>query len=112
MVLYRIGGRRTVRKPLIGLADIGKAAVGALARAPQPVPADDGDVVLPIDPVAAPQAARHVAIDGIAGQDLRADGARARELDTRIVGDGPQALEQETGHRRAVDDSLPGPEVG
>jgi hypothetical protein len=89
---------------LISLADARKTALGALARALQPIPVDDGGVVLAVDAVVAHQAARRLAIDGVAGEDLNAD-------DGKIVGEVPAAREQETGHRRAVDDSLPGPEV-
>ena len=93
----------------------------ALADALHLIPVDDGDVVLAVDAVGTHQAARRqlldhgthrVAINAISGEDLHADGARAQRLDAKIVGEGPQAKKQETGHRCAVDDSLPGPEVG
>jgi hypothetical protein len=86
MVCDRINRWRKARKPLIHLADAGKATPGALARALRPVPADDGNVILAVDAMAAHQAARRRLLDHAAHR-VAIEGARTQRLDARIVGE-------------------------
>jgi hypothetical protein len=85
------------------------------------LPVDDRDVLHAVDFVDAHQLARRqfldhgahrIIADLVAGKHLQADGAWPQRLHAAIIGEGPQADEQETGHQCAVDDGLPGPEVG
>jgi hypothetical protein len=97
------------------------AAPGVLADPLELPPADDGEVLHAVDLVDPHQPLRHqlidhgthcVVVDRVAGKHLHADGAGLERLHAVIIGEVPQADEQEAGHRLAVDDCLPGPEVG
>jgi hypothetical protein len=102
---------------LIHLADTRTAAPGAVAHALQPIPADDGDVVPAVDAVGTHQAARRqlpdhgahrVAIDGVAGEDLQADGARAQRLDAEVVAE----VQRPRNRRRVIGaQSMTAPQV-
>jgi hypothetical protein len=96
-------------------------ALRVLADALQLIPVDDRDVLDAIDLVDPNQPLRRQLVDhgahaivfhGVAGKHLHADGAGPQRLHAEIVGEIPQADEQEAGHRLAVDDRFPGPEVG
>jgi hypothetical protein len=72
MVCNRIGCWCGAGKPLIHLADAGKATLGALAHALQPVPVDHGNAVL--EAVAASQVQKSGEISWL--RDMRADSNR------------------------------------
>jgi hypothetical protein len=92
-----------------------------LAHPLQVTPVDDLDELDAVDLVGAHQPLRRqlvdhrahgIVVDRVAGQNLHPDRAGPQRLHAEIVGKVPQANEQETRHRLAVDDGLPGPEVG
>ena len=133
--VVRLGGRHAVamacdrrRSPLARLAGTGRrGGIGGVSPACtfshtlHPPPVDDLDILDVVDRVEAHQPAHRQLLDHradrlvaefLARKHLQPDGAGPQRLDAEIVGEVPQAEKEQTGHRRAVDDGLPGPEVG
>jgi len=110
-----------IRRPSVdGRRERRISASGALADTLELAPVDDLDVFLTLDLVDMHQSARRQLVDhrahaivfyGVAWKHLHPDGARPQGPDAEIVGEAPDADEQEAGHRCAVDDGLPGPDV-